>query len=163
MSFSILFLSLLGCVDSDNKGFSSLGQTSLDPNTMNPQGNSDNNTDTANPIEGENSDAPVLSSATAFFSQVTGVGDVIEIHLFFSDPQNDIDGGEINVSYVSSSESNAMTIAINGTDAIVEEGEVTFIFRDVNPAETYEFDITLVDFAGNSSNSIQAIATSTNE
>ena len=163
MSFSILLLSLLGCVDSDNKGFSSLGQTSLDPNTMNPQGNNDNTTDTANPVEGENADAPVITSADAFFSQVTGVGDVIEIHLFFSDPQDDIDGGEINVSYVSTSDANAMTVAINGSDAIVEEGEVTFIFRDVNPAETYEFDLTLVDSAGNASNSVKAIATSTNE
>ena len=163
MSFSILFLSLLGCVDSDNKGFSSLGQTSLDPNTMNPQGNSDNTTDTSNPVEGENSDAPAITGADAFFSQVTGVGDVIEIHLYFSDPQDDVNGGEINVSYVSTSDSDSMKVAIDGTDAIAEEGEVTFIFRDVNPAETYEFDITLVDSAGNESDPVKAIATSTNE
>ena len=40
MAFSILFISMLACVDSKNNGFSSLGQTSLDPDSLMNQGGS---------------------------------------------------------------------------------------------------------------------------
>ena len=73
MAFSIIFTSLLACIGSQNNGFSSLGQTSLDPDSMMNQGGGGE--DTANPEDVENPNAPIITEAIAFFSEVTGVGE----------------------------------------------------------------------------------------
>ena len=162
MSFSLLFLSMLACTGGENKGFSSLGQTSLDPNAVNPQGDADVD-DTGIINDQDNPNAPVISDIQAFFTEVPAVGMCIEIHVFFSDEQNDLSGGAIEVSYLSSSVSASTTVNINGTDAILEEGEITFIFQDVDPEETYEFEIVLRDAAGNASTAAQAVAVALEE
>jgi len=160
MSFSILFISMLACSGSQNNGFSSLGQTSLDPDSMMNQ--SGGGTDTGDLDDDIDPNAPFVSEAIAFFAEVTGVGDVIEVHLMYIDEQDDIMGGQVDVSYYSSTESESLRVDINGTDALVEEGEITFLFQDVDPSDTYTFDMKLTDAAGNQSNEIQAAAVPVN-
>ena len=158
MSFSLLFLSLFACEEKDG-GFSSMGQSSLDPNDFNQQSGVN---DTGGPGNSTNPDAPRIDEATAFFTEVTGVGDVIEVHIIYSDDQDDVMNGYVDVHYYSSSIDQDIKVNINGTDAILESGEITFMFQDVNVSEAYTFEMSLFDSAENESNFVETSATPVN-
>jgi hypothetical protein len=158
MVFSLVLFSIIACEDG-KQGFSSLGQTTLDPNDMMQQtGSDDSDTGDQENVNGENPDAPMITEAIAFFDQVTGQGDSIEIHLMYEDPQDDVLNGYVDISYFSSSDNGSQRVDINGFDAVVEEGEITMLFIDANPSETYSFNMVVTDAAGNVSNSVEAAA-----
>lgn len=157
MVFSLLLFSIIACED-DKQGFSSLGQTTLDPNDLPQSGQNDSDTDEEDVVNGDNPDAPMITEAIAFFAEVTGQGDAIEIHLMYQDPQDDVLNGFIDVSYFSSADSGSQRVDINGFDAVVEEGEITMMFIDADPSETYTFDMVVTDAAGNVSNTVQTSA-----
>ena len=93
-----------------------------------------------------------------YFSTYQGSGDVIEIHAMYSDPQDDLLNGLAYVSYTSDAGSENFTIPIDGTNAFLEEGEVSIIFKDVDTNVSYDFTVSLEDLAGNRSNEVAGTA-----
>jgi len=167
MSFSLLFFSIFAC-RTDSDGFSSLGQTSLDPNSMN-QGQGDPN-DTGKPDDNqETSVPPTITGIDASFTNAGGQGYIIEVFVFYSDQDNDVascvgttPSGKsclVEVSY-------STEVGETGTEEIdlspvnnVQFDVDEFNFNLQEPAtETHTLNIILYDSAGNSSNSFEAIA-----
>ncbi len=154
-----LLFGLLACQETEkNGGFSSDGTL---PNTSSSgnAGNNPTNEPSDTQINGsENPDAPFITQLDAYFSNFQGLGDVLEVHAMYTDVQDDLENGLAYVAYSSPSGSENFTVPIDGTNALIEEGEITIVFQDVDTNSTYDFTVSLEDAAGNRSNEETATA-----
>lgn len=149
---------LFGCSWFDNKddSFSALGETTVDLSQYQQggQNNDDTETDTASEFEtGLNTDAPVITGLSTFFNSYQGIGDVIELHVNYEDPQDDLLNGVVLVTYAGAAEE----IPIDNTSAVLETGEITVLFDSVDTSSTYTFTVSLRDASGNESEEVQSI------
>ena len=171
---SYLFFALMACQSEDAAGFSTSG-TGVNPNDLGPtESGSSNNSGGGSGSGGgedvtsgdladvENEDAPLINGMDAFFTEYEGQGDLIEVHIYYSDDQDDIEGGEVDLSYSNDDVSGADSISLDSENASanLEEGEVTILFSNVDTAQDYQFRARLKDSSGNQSNEYTAVATS---
>ena len=158
----LVFLSLvLACRESTHR-FSALGQTTVDPDQVIPP--TSGNSDTGGVDDDEtNADAPVITEAYAFHDELPQIGPVIEMHILYTDTQDDVEGGVVNVSYFSESQNSSVEANIDGVDSIHEDGEITLVFQDVEPNEAYTFTVSVVDTNENASESVEVYANPTAE
>ena len=175
---SYLFFALIACSGTDKTGFSTSG-TGTTPNELGPtgsgssggNGSGDNGSGngsgggdvTSGDLAGvENEDAPLISGVDAFFTEYEGQGDLIEVHVYYEDAQDDLEGGKMALSYSNEDTSGADDISLDASNASanLEEGEVTVLFSNVDTAQDYQFRIRLTDAAGNQSNEFTAVAPS---
>jgi hypothetical protein len=170
-----LFCMIFACQEADKTGFSTSG-TGINPNDLGPtdDGNSEpsggsgggNGTGggedlTSGDLEGvDNDDAPLISGVDAFFTEYEGQGDLIEVHIYYTDTQDDIEGGTLALSYSNSDTSGSDSISLDSENASanLEEGEVTVLFANVDTSQDYQFRVRLQDVAGNQSNEYTAVA-----
>lgn len=162
MMFSFLLVGLIGCGDKDaNTGFSSYG-TSVSPGSS---GSSDNNTDNTDSETSESSDdgGPSITGADSWFTEVTGYGEVAEIHVYFGDSDSGVDGGSLTIS----SDSGNLTQSIDSNDSqsllILEDGEITALVDGISTAEAITFTVQITDSAGLKSNSYETTASPTSD
>lgn len=174
---SFLLCILFACQQSDKNGFSSNG-VGVSPNDLGPTGSgsssssgssggstsedtsSSEDVTTGDLAAAENEDAPQISGADAFFSQYEGQGDIIEVHIYYSDSQDDIEGGSLALSYSNSETTGTESISLESSNesVILEEGEVTVLFADVDTSLDYQFRLRIKDAADNQSNEYTAVA-----
>ena len=97
----------------------------------------------------------------AYFSELEGLGDVIEVHVFYDDTQDDLEGGTMSFAYSNGSDtgSGELSLAATSSDAFLEDGEVTIYLQDVDTTVDYDFLVRLTDVSGNRSNEYAATAT----
>ncbi len=166
---TFIFCALFACQDADKEGFSTSG-SGINPNESGPTGSGDDNSNndpgtgdgvsTGNLEDADNEDAPQISGVDAFFSDYEGIGDLIEVHVYYTDIQDDIEGGLMQLSYSNAETSGSETIDLNDENASakLEENELTILFTNVDTSLDYQFRIRLIDAAGNYSNEFDATA-----
>jgi hypothetical protein len=140
---------LFGCTETEKE----TAATDTGQDTDDEQGSLDS-ADTAedeDPVE-ELGDSPMITDVEGAFGYYQGIGDIIEIHIYYLDQQDDLFNATLYLSYSTSGESNSYTIPIDGAQALLEDGEVVVMFSDVSTSQTYDFTLQLEDLAGNLSN-----------
>ena len=166
---TFIFCALFACQNADKEGFSTSG-SGINPNESGPttSGNDNSNNDTGNGggistgnlEDADNEDSPQIAGVDAFFSDYEGIGDLIEVHVYYTDVQDDLEGGLMQLSYSNTETSGSETIDLNDENASVklEEDELTILFTNVDTSLDYQFRIRLIDAAGNYSNEFDATA-----
>ena len=159
---SFIFVALIGCgTDTSNSGFSSFGN-SVSPATS---GSSDDETESTSDGTTESSDdgGPTISGADAWFTEVTGYGEVAEIHVYYGDSEAGIDGGSLKIS----SDSGNLTQSIDSNDSqsllILEEGEITALVDGIDTDAAITFTVQITDSAGLQSNAVETTASPTTD
>ena len=98
-------------------------------------------------------DSPVIESINSFFNVDSEGIDVIETHVTFTDPQNDVENGQMFFDYESDSTSGTLGMEVGGAYVIYEYGggnyELTHYLYDINVNVVYEISVQLQDIAGN--------------
>ena len=165
-----LFLALFACKNSNfDPGFSSnsssstndLGSNSGENEGSSSDGSTATETETGDLAAADNEDAPQISNMAAYFAELEGLGDVIEVHVFYDDTQDDLEGGTMSFAYSNGSDtgSGELSLAATSSDAFLEDGEVTIYLQDVDTTLNYDFLVRLTDSSGNRSNEYAATAT----
>ena len=157
MSF-LLFSLTFACQQATHR-FSALGQTTVDPDQVIPptSGNTDEETAEESDV---NAEAPVISTDSyAFHDELPQIGPVIEMHILYSDQQDDVHGGVIKVDYYSETQDSYLEAIIDNVEALHENNEITVTFQEVEPNEAYTFMVTVVDANFNESESMEIYAT----
>ena len=169
-----LFVLLLACQEADKDGFSTSG-TGVNPNNLGPtsSGTTDNGSSSSNDggsgvgtgdLEAaENDDAPQISGVDAFFTEYEGQGDLIEVHVYYTDAQDDLEGGNMTLSYSNGETTGTDTVELeqSNASALLEDGEVTILFSNVDTSTDYQFRVRMQDAEGNYSNEYIATAPAT--
>ena len=105
--------------------------------------------------------SPTITSLSASFEEYPNIGMVLEVTAAYTDPQDDVDGGEVALTYAEEGEkSEEMDLSIDGSDAWVDtdEGTVVFALSGIDTDYTYELLVMLTDSSGNSSEPKEATA-----
>ena len=174
---SFVVFTLFACQRNDNTGFSS-NAVSVNPNELGSVGSSSAGSSGGSSGDGssssgggedvtegelaeaDNEDSPLISGMDAFFNQ--DLGDVIDIHIYYSDAQDDLEGGTLALSYSNADGSGSDSISLDSSDSalLFEEGELTVHFENVDTALDYKFRVRMEDASGNQSNEYIAVAPS---
>ena len=167
---TFIFCALFACQTNDKEGFSTSG-SGINPNETGPttsdSSNDSNNgsgggggVSTGNLADADNEDSPQISGMDAFFTEYEGIGDLIEVHVYYTDAQDDLEGGLMQLSYSNSEDSGSEMLDLTQDNAslMMEENELTMLFTNVNTNLDYDFRVRLVDSAGNYSNEFVAQA-----
>lgn len=112
----------------------------------------------SNPQNGQDggggSDAPTITSLTVVFDDYPNIGKVLEVEIAYTDPQDDVDGGEVDATVSSDAgDSQDLTLPIDGSSAWIDDqsGDVIFALEGVDTSTTYHVSLRLCDAAGNCS------------
>ena len=81
----------------------------------------------------------------------TDNGTSIEMHIYVTDPQDDLLNGFLEVDYQWDENAESVEVDIDGEMVLVEEGELTFIIPEADGSSTYEVSVTVYDEASNPS------------
>ena len=140
-----LLLSLLfACQGDTESGFSTSGNNTIDTDSLTESTGSGNADDSSNSVN------PIISGMDGYFVADTN-GIALEMHIYVTDPQEDLLNGTIEVDYQAGDYSESTEMAIDGETVLVEEGELTFFILDVDETETYDVSVTVYDEASNPS------------
>jgi hypothetical protein len=165
---SLLFVVSCGEKDiSDSVLQTSTGGTfdTSEPNVSNDDQNEDQNNDTDDqtsdgPEGSITEESPVIENLNSFFNIDSEGIEVLETHVIFTDPQNDVENGQMFFEYSSESTSGSLGMEIGGAYVILESGddgyELTHYLYDIDVEVVYEISVQLQDLAGN----VSDIATS---
>lgn len=102
--------------------------------------------------EVENPDAPVITAFTAEIADYGQTGLVLLLTISFSDANDDVDGGKVNVSVLVEGQEDPIesSLDIGGEFAWIDnEGDITIAFDDIDTTATYEVTVSVQDAAGN--------------
>ena len=98
-------------------------------------------------------DSPVIEDLYAYFYVDSEGIDIIETHVVFSDPQNDVENGQMFLDYSSESTSGSLGMEIGGAYVVYESGdegyELTHYLYDIDIEAVYEISVQIQDIAGN--------------
>ena len=141
-----LMLSLfLACQGDTESGFSTSGNSSIDTDSLTES--------TGGSGDGESSSGnvnPVISGMDGYFVADSN-GIALEMHIYVTDPQDDLLNGMIEVDYQWGESAESTEIEIDGETVLVEEGELTFFILDIDETSTYDVSVTVYDEASNPS------------
>ena len=118
----------LACQEPQQVGFSSSG-TGVNPNELGSTqsgttesgssggGNSGGGISTGDLAAADNDDAPQISGVDAFFTEYEGQGDIIEVHVYYTDAQDDVEGGNMTLAYSNGETEGTESIDLEETNA----------------------------------------------
>ena len=135
----------LACQSDTESGFSTSGNSSIDTDSLTES--------TGGSGDGESSSGdvnPVVSGMDGYFVADSN-GIALEMHIYVTDPQDDLLNGMLEVDYQWGDSAESTEIDIDGETVLVEEGELTFFISDVDDSSTYDVSITVYDEASNPS------------
>lgn len=139
LSFSLLF----ACQGNTESGFSTSGNNTIDTDSLTESTGSGEADDS-------NSVNPVISGMDGYFvADADGIA--LEMHVYVTDPQDDLLNGLLEVDYQWSEYSESTEIDIDGETVLVEEGELTFFIAGIEETTTYDVSVTVYDEASNPS------------
>ena len=150
---TLLLPLFFACQADTESGFSTSGNNTIDTDSLtdNTGGGSGDTTSSVNPV--------ISGMAGYFVADENGVA--LEMHIYVTDPQDDLLNGMLEVDYQwgDSSEWIPIQLDIDGETVLVEEGELTFVIPDVE-TDTYEVAVTVYDEASNPSEvySVQVVS-----
>ena len=113
---------------------------------------------------GGTNNSPVIIDAQGFFVDLEGMGEVLEVQVDYTDPDDDLNHGMVYLDLVHSAGTSFQSAELvhphEGGDASFnpEEEEITMFVGGVNTADTYELTVTLEDSAGNLSEPFETTA-----
>ncbi|RME23832.1 MAG: hypothetical protein D6798_12720 [Deltaproteobacteria bacterium] len=149
---SALALALTACNGGDGSLFGT-GGAQTDPPTS--------GSDTGDTGGGGDPDAPTITRLTAEFYTPPQLSTVIELYAWYSDPQNDVDGGRVDLTVVASDGSKLSdTVDIDGKYARLDtdlDGDPVWLWVSgtdggaVDTSLSYELTVILEDAAGHRS------------
>lgn len=107
--------------------------------------------------------SPVISDVTAEFYSPPNYDTVLQVYIWWTDAQGDVDGGKVDYELLGSDGASLSgTLDITGTEARLDDDldgtPVYFWVAGIDTGLSYEVEVRLQDAAGNSS---QAAAAST--
>lgn len=141
-----LMLSLFfACQGDTESGFSTSGNNTIDTDslTSNTESGSGDGSSSSNSVN------PVISGMDGYFvADESGVS--LEMHIYVTDPQDDLLNGLLEVDYQWGDSAESREIDIDGETVLIEEGELTFFILDVQ-TDTYDVSVTVYDEASNPS------------
>lgn len=140
-----LLLSLLfACQGDTESGFSTYGNNTIDTDALTESTGSGNGEDSSNSVN------PVISGMDGYFvADANGIA--LEMHIYVSDPQDDLLNGMLEVDYQWGESAESTEMDIDGETVLVEEGELTFFISDIEETTTYDVSVTVYDEASNPS------------
>lgn len=140
-----LLLSLLfACQGDTESGFSTSGNNTIDTDSLTESTGSGDADDSSNSVN------PVVSGMDGYFvADENGVA--LEMHIYVTDPQDDLLNGMLEVDYQWEESSESTQMNIDGETVLVEEGELTFFISDIEETTTYDVSVTVYDEASNPS------------
>ena len=140
-----LLLSLLfACQGDTESGFSTYGNNTIDTDALNESTGSGNAEDASNNVN------PVISGMDGYFvADANGIA--LEMHIYVTDPQDDLLNGMLEVDYQWEESSESTEMDIDGDTVLVEEGELTFFIVNIEETTTYDVSVTVYDEASNPS------------
>ena len=140
-----LLLSLLfACQGDTESGFSTSGNNTIDTDSLTESTGSGDADDSSNSVN------PVVSGMDGYFvADENGVA--LEMHIYVTDPQDDLLNGMLEVDYQWEESSESTQMDIDGETVLVEEGELTFFISDIEETTTYDVSVTVYDEASNPS------------
>ena len=140
-----LLLSLLfACQGDTESGFSTYGNNTIDTDALNESTGSGNAEDSSNNVN------PVISGMDGYFvADANGIA--LEMHIYVTDPQDDLLNGMLEVDYQWEESSESTEMDIDGDTVLVEEGELTFFIVNIEETTTYDVSVTVYDEASNPS------------
>ena len=140
-----LLLSLLfACQGDTESGFSTYGNNTIDTDALTESTGSGNGEDSSNSVN------PVISGMDGYFvADANGIA--LEMHIYVTDPQDDLLNGMLEVDYQWEESSESTEMDIDGETVLVEEGELTFFISDIEETTTYDVSVTVYDEASNPS------------
>ena len=157
--FGLILIFFVACEeDKMEDGFSASGENSISQGSFGENSTENSDNDGEEEIEENDGASPEITGTSAFFNSDPTYGDIIELHVNYDDPQDDVEEGKLYIDYSSSEESNSITADIDGQDALLETGEVFVYFQGVNDTLEYTFSIILEDSSGNQSDQATAVA-----
>ncbi len=154
---SILFF-IIGCGSKEESTLSIQTDYGNTPSSSTSNDTDDNLEDTGDQTNDDSEssiseDSPVIESVNSFFNVDSEGVDVIETHVNFTDPQNDVENGQMFLDYESDSTSGTLGMEVGGAYVIYEYGggnyELTHYLYDINVNFVYEISVQLQDIAGN--------------
>ena len=140
-----LLLSLLfACQGDTESGFSTYGNNTVDTDALTESTGSGGGEDSSNSVN------PVISGMDGYFvADANGIA--LEMHIYVTDPQDDLLNGMLEVDYQWEESSESTEMDIDGETVLVEEGELTFFISDIEETTTYDVSVTVYDEASNPS------------
>ena len=140
-----LLLSLLfACQGDTESGFSTYGNNTIDTDALTESTGSGHGEDSSNSVN------PVISGMDGYFvADANGIA--LEMHIYVSDPQDDLLNGMLEVDYQWGESAESTEMDIDGETVLVEEGELTFFISDIEETTTYDVSVTVYDEASNPS------------
>ncbi len=142
---TLFFALLFGCQSENNDGFSTSGNTTVNPDSL--TGSTDGDGSGGSTSSDVN---PVISGMDGLFADDEN-GAILEMHVYVEDPQDDLLNGLLEVDYQWGDQTDSTQLDIDGEMVMVEEGELTFIISDVDDSSPYEVFVTVYDEQGNPS------------
>lgn len=152
---AIISLSCLaiGCGDANSTSFRTGGDK---PDESMDDTNADDTGDTGDTEIPEC--APVLTKGTVNFDEYTAVGMVVEFHIPYTDPEDDLVGGVLHAELSTKGEKlMAFELSISegaGAQAIIDEDQVVAAVEGADESKTYSYSATVTDAEGCTSNKV---------
>ena len=150
MKLTLTLLALLvGCAaEEENDGFSNSGLNPTDELGGSQSGDDtgDNNNDGV---------SPVISDITAGFEDYGSAGEALVVRVMCSDPQDDLEGGEVGLTITPEMGSGGeYNLTIGDEYAPYADGQITIAFADTENSGGYTVSAQVTDVEGNASNSL---------
>ena len=148
-------LGFFACMNDKDDGVFGSGGSSADV------GSTEGDTAAANDSGASDGVSPTITSLSASFEEYPNIGMVLEVTAAYTDPQDDVDGGAVSMSYSEDDgKPEEMELSIDGSDAwvVTVEGTVVFALSGFDTGTTYVVTVMLTDSSGNSSTIEEATA-----
>lgn len=158
----LLFTLFFACQEDTESGFSTSGNNSVDTDSI--TGSTGDGSGSESGGGSANSVNPVVSGLDGMFID-TDNGIAIEMHIYVTDPQDDLLNGMLEVDYQWGDAAESVEVDIDGEMVLVEDGELTFLIPEADGTSTYEVSVTVYDEASNPSDiaSTQVVPAEYNE
>ena len=145
---TFLFTLFFACQGDTESGFSTSGNNTVDTESI--TGSTGENSESGSGSGSSNSVNPLVSGLDGMFVDSDN-GPAIEMHVYVTDPQDDLLNGMLEVDYQWGDDAESVEVDIDGEMVLVEEGELTFLIPGADDTSTYEVSVTVYDEAGNPS------------
>ena len=153
---TFLITLFFACQGETESGFSTSGNNTVDTDSL--SGSTGEGSGSESGAGSSNSVNPVVSGLSGMFVDSEN-GTAIEMHVYVTDPQDDLLNGMLEVDYQWGDDAESVEIDIDGEMVLVEEGELTFLIPEADDTSTYEVSVTVYDEASNPSEIVTAQVT----
>ena len=153
--FSFILTAFFACSSNDNSSSFSTFGSSTSPNTSGSSGSSSGGTTSDDDEVSADGESPLITGADSWYTEVTGYGEVIEMHVYYTDEQDDVDGGALLISSSAGNFQEGIDSQDLESKIVLEDGELTTLIETDDTNESYTFTVQIVDASGNLSNEVE--------